>query len=651
MYPSLKIPVLNSQSKVAKGISLCVTSLVIFVAIIYPLDFAFLITSTDEWWWGTAHSIIYIAMGVNLILQFFTSFIDETGSERQEINAIWMHYLKTSFFWDFLASFPYYLVVTPALLRQMTEDVSGSEEEVKQFIAAGLRLPLLLTIRRLYMHLRSLRKSSLVKCLLIVAVFFFSCHLAGCIFVASGLRSVKGNEHLSWLSISGFVHFETSDTAPKYRIVYTESMFGLYVNALYWAFTTLSTTGFGDIVPVDNISRLVAIVVITYSLYMNASIAGHVYTALLESDNDDDRILKVSFELDQWITKSDRDKEDPSVSFEAKDSILRYFTQLWKSDLMFDVNDSLSSFLPESRGLIAVQMYMEAIQKVPIIHDIDDIGFKEHLCAHIKYDFALPGDIISGLGINDDSFLIILSGNGAVLETSIENVAMRLFSNDTINTHILLDLEPPKEFMLIIAETRTEYLFVNHDSVQELVNLFPRTFENARQRFSKSSNDGLARIQDNSSMAREMTVIVSEILSLEKSRHVPSSELDLIQRASEKMPSFCKKMALKTVEFAKTPSSVFESSMKNALRAMHDVYDGDSTTNNFTNLSEPVSLYVDLSKDVFAYSDSVQPEANSAFESVNRYGAASKKWRTVVRNFMNASRFAGVTRCDFLQYY
>jgi hypothetical protein len=637
--------VLSSQGKLARFIGYCLTASILGIAVFYPLDVAFLITFHNGSWWNSLHVAVYCSMGMQILLRFFTTYIDETGSERVKLRELWTNYLKTGFVLDALATFPYSVYLSPADIGLTSANVCGSEEEIVHFTAAGLRLPLLLWIRRLFYYKGSLRNSAAFKGLVTVAVFCYSCHLAGCMFVASGLRSVKDFEHQSWLGIAGFVDFEASETVNDGSIAYIETKFGLYVNALYWAFTTISTTGFGDICPVDNVSRLVAMVVITCSLYMNAAIAGHVYTILLQSGTEADRVRKVSQELDRWLSKSAID-EDNIEYLGAKECIFKYFSQLWKSDLIFDIDGSFAAFLPESRRTIAVQMYMDVIQKVPLLHEVDDNTFKHIVCSHMMYDFAMPGDILCGMGINDDNYLIILSGNGAVLGGSYEEVAVRLFACDTLNSHVLICMEPPIEPVIAIAETRTEFLYIEKESAFVIRKLFPRAIESIRQRLEKNRTyNNTAQVTEDATFSyHEMTTIASEIKSLEKMRHIPSSDLDLIQRASKKMPSFCSKLALQAVEVARGPSIHFESSMKMALKAMREMTSETDVRESFVRMPEPTKVNIDPSDHDFTGNDNLASEARS-LQNENRYGPASKRWKNIVKNFMNASRFSGIERC------
>ena len=621
----------------------------IWVAIFCPLDVAFVVTAAHPWL-EQIHLVVYCSFGVNILLHFTQSFVDEVGSEHDNLGAICSHYLTTGFVWDLIATFPYYLFIAPTDVGFNTGSVCGSPDDVVHFTAAGMRLPLLLSIRHCMGYRGTLRNSRLFKGSMLVVVFFYSSHLAGCIFFASGLRSVKGIEHESWVRISGLVDFETSDLGPT-TITYLENTYGLYVNSMYWAFTTLSTTGFGDILPVDNISRLVATFVIIYGLYMNASIAGHVYTMLLEADNEEDRVLKVTEELDRWLSKSESNQSSNGEST-AKEFIFMYFSQLWKSDMIFDIQKSFGAILPESRRTICAQMYVDSLNTVPFIHEIEDNLFKRTMCSHVLYDFAMPGDVLCAPGINDSNFMLIISGNAAIVQDNLEDVVVRLYPSDTLNNHVLWGSVAPDVPVIAISETRTEFLYMPKSSAQALSQQFPRIFEAARLRLEKHNigmifeSGGAAAKQEMRQVQHEMSEIASEIRSLEKMRHVPTAELDMIQRATHQMPSFCSKLAHKTIEHGRPTANLFEDSMKSALQAMQESpFLQSSSLDGFGRMIAHVIPYKDPSSGQFGADDvSVTEKPKAVAGSGSRYGAASKRWKTVVRNFLNASRFSGVER-------
>jgi hypothetical protein len=379
---------------------------------------------------------------------------------------------------------------------------------------------------------------------------------------------------------------------------------------------------------------------------MSAAIAGHVYTMLLESDTEADRIRRVSQELDRWLDRSrnvaDDTDDEEHANTDAREFIFKYFSQLWKSDYIFDINSSFSLFLPHSRKTIASHMYMAALNNVPFLSEIDDINCKEILCSYMMYDFAMPGDILCGVGINDEIFVIIISGNGAILNNTLDEVTARIYSSDTLNNHILLGTESPANPVMAVAEKRTEFLFIERDAAISIGKLFPRVIEGICLRLAKNDDwTGATQMEAIRASSQDISDITSEIRNLEMMHHIPCADLELIERASKIMPMFCSKIALKTVQNAKLNSLQFETSMKHALKSMQDLLASAESTDGFVKLSMQESAYAEAANDDASNNEEVTPRVKP---SQSRYGQASKKWKSVVKNFMNASRFSGIER-------
>lgn len=81
---------------------------------------------------------------------------------------------------------------------------------------------------------------NLVKLLLIILLL---AHWSACLFLLTGLYALE-EEGVSWLSMQGFQHMSRAEQ---------------YVNALYFAVTTMCTIGYGDIRPKTSSEFLIVI--------------------------------------------------------------------------------------------------------------------------------------------------------------------------------------------------------------------------------------------------------------------------------------------------------------------------------------------------------------------------------------------------------
>ena len=73
-------------------------------------------------------------------------------------------------------------------------------------------------------------------------------HLCGSIFYLIGRREAMNGMQMSWPEVAGIYSVE-STTNGEVKLVMEQSAAEAYILSIYWAYITMITTGFGDIVP------------------------------------------------------------------------------------------------------------------------------------------------------------------------------------------------------------------------------------------------------------------------------------------------------------------------------------------------------------------------------------------------------------------
>ena len=234
--------------------------LIVYVLISVPLIVAFDSYATSEDGQNTDISC-YVIDGIffiDVLLNFNIAFFwDEKAAFIANRRAIAINYVSSKWFYlDLVSCIPF-------------DAFLSSQSTSAQLFKIG-RLVKLLKVARLVSTF-SLRKQlekvltlstywidSLIM-LLKVGIF---CHITTCIWWGVTVSISDGQDKLAWLDMSGMV-YDPLRFAPFNQ---------QYVGALYFIVTTLTTTGYGDIVPVSNNERVITIVL----MVVGATLFGYV---------------------------------------------------------------------------------------------------------------------------------------------------------------------------------------------------------------------------------------------------------------------------------------------------------------------------------------------------------------------------------------
>ncbi len=160
-----------------------------------------------------------------------------------------------------------------------------------------------------------------------------------------------------------------------------------YLKSLYWSITTLTTVGYGDITPTNDLEITFTLAVMFLGVSMYAFIIGNVASLIA---NFDARQARFREKLDQ-IQAYMRERRIPS---DLQQRVRQYYQYMWE----YSHDDSMDiNFLDELPHSLKARIYLclhrELLEKVPLFQDADQ-GFIEDLVIQLKPRILPPNDYI-----------------------------------------------------------------------------------------------------------------------------------------------------------------------------------------------------------------------------------------------------------------
>lgn len=331
--------------------------LMLYTAFVTPFYIAFKDSNPST-------ALFYVDFSVNLlfacdIVITLNTAVEANGALETRRFRIFFKYLKSWMLLDIVACIPF------ASFDQDKHTASYNIDHFTYFPRL-LRLPRLYRLLRLTRVLKLLNSRHSWTCLdsfheklgirhSVTRILFFLCnvllavHLMACVWFF--FADLQGLSPFTWI---GQLNLQQ------------DAAFDQYIASIYWTVTTLSTVGYGDIVPGTSLERIVAIFWMIFSLYFFSFTVSSLSTVLNSVDTKESLLSRKLAAIEEFAQES-------LLAKDLHDKLriaIKYSTL--KSGFSAEVKFKILADLPrELRCEVALAMHHGAAKHIPFFRDRD----------------------------------------------------------------------------------------------------------------------------------------------------------------------------------------------------------------------------------------------------------------------------------------
>lgn len=175
-----------------------------------------------------------------------------------------------------------------------------------------------------------------------------------------------------------------------------------YVNSLYWSVQTLTTVGYGDVSPVNNLQRIYTMLVMVFGVGIYGYLIGNVVSIFAKSNPAREYYFR---NLDRLQTFVRYRKLPPGMQKKIKD----YYSYIWQKRWGLDEEAFIESLPPGLKEEVSLFLRREAVDKIPLFQGSGE-DFLREIAMQLKPIVLAKNDFLFKEGDVGNEMFFLLQG-------------------------------------------------------------------------------------------------------------------------------------------------------------------------------------------------------------------------------------------------
>lgn len=246
-------------------------------------------------------------------------------------------------------------------------------------------------------------------------------------------------------------------------------MMSNYIKAIYWTTTTLTTVGYGDIIPNGNSQMIYASFTQLMGIGVYGYLIGNVANILSRADPAKGQYLENIEKLSALIRHRDLPKH-------LQRRLRDFYAYIWKKKWGYDEDEFLEQLPRSLRIEVNMHLKREIVENIPLFKGAN-LDFVQEITMRLKPVIISKGDYVFKAGEKADSMYFIVHGEIWVLNREEDKILAKLgdgdffgevalYRNDRRNATIL-----SKSFsdLYVLDRDAFDYVLTQHPDIAQQI--------------------------------------------------------------------------------------------------------------------------------------------------------------------------------------